>query len=163
MRPQDIVVLLKIAAKQDQPWTMKNIAAELQISASEVTESLARSVFAGLIGSDKMTLQKSALLLFLQYGLQYVFPVKPGTLVSGIPTANSAPPLRGLLPGQPETVWALTEGGSRGLSIEPLIPSLPSVVLSDPRFYELMALTESLRIGDKTEHQLASEALFIRL
>ena len=39
MRPQDIVVLLKIAAKKNAPWMMKDLAAELKISPSEVSEA----------------------------------------------------------------------------------------------------------------------------
>ena len=40
MRPHDIVVLLKIAAKEDQSWLMKDLSIELGISASEISESL---------------------------------------------------------------------------------------------------------------------------
>jgi predicted transcriptional regulator len=53
MRPHDIVVLLKIAAKNEKPWMMKDLSVELGISASEVSESLNRSAIAGLIAQDK--------------------------------------------------------------------------------------------------------------
>jgi predicted transcriptional regulator len=81
MRPQDIVILLKIAALGDRTWMMKDIAQELFISGSEVSESLNRSVYAGLIAADKQHLMKGALLDFLRYGLKYVFPQHAGAPV----------------------------------------------------------------------------------
>ncbi len=56
MRPHDIVVLLKIAAKNADSWYMKDLAHELNISASEISESINRSVIAGLIFADKKRL-----------------------------------------------------------------------------------------------------------
>ena len=40
MRPLDVVILLKIASKGKQDWFMKNLAYELEISASEISESI---------------------------------------------------------------------------------------------------------------------------
>lgn len=53
MRPHDIVILLKIAAKGKQKWFMKDLAFELGISGSEISESINRSVYAGLIAGNK--------------------------------------------------------------------------------------------------------------
>ena len=110
MRPQDVVILLKIAAKGDKNWRMKDIATELGISGSEVSESFNRSILAGLLNSDKQQLMKSALLEFLQHGLKYVFPQKPGALVRGMPTAHAAPPLRQLIQSEEMYVWQWAEG-----------------------------------------------------
>jgi predicted transcriptional regulator len=51
MRPQDIVILLKIISKKDKPWQNKDLAKELIISPSEISESLGRSALAGLFDS----------------------------------------------------------------------------------------------------------------
>jgi len=110
MRPQDIVVLLKIAAKKDTPWMLKDLAAELKISPSEVSEAVNRSLLAGLIAADKRTLMKGALLEFLQYGLRYVFPQQPGAIVRGMATAHSAPPLNGVIQSTEPYVWAWAKG-----------------------------------------------------
>ena len=59
MRPHDIAILLKIASKGKEPWYMKDLAYELSISASEISESINRSIIAGLISSDKKTLKKT--------------------------------------------------------------------------------------------------------
>ena len=93
MRPHDIVILLKIAAKGSQKWFMKDLSYELNISASEISESINRSVIAGLIAPNKKKLMKLALMDFLEHGLRYVYPQQPGAMVRGIPTAHSAAPL----------------------------------------------------------------------
>ena len=89
MRPQDIVVILKIVLKRNNAWQMKDLSYELNISLSEISESIHRSVLAGLMAADKKTVLRQALLEFIKYGLKYVFPVKPGGIVVGLPTAHS--------------------------------------------------------------------------
>lgn len=159
MRPLDIVVLLKIATFMDSNWLMKDIAQILYISASEVSESLNRSMLAGLIASDKKKLMRQALLEFLQYGIKYVYPQKPGALVRGMATAYSAPPLSDLIQSSEPIVWAYAEGNVRGQAIEPLHPSVPKSCENDSALYEFLALVETLRIGRAREQTMAIEIL----
>jgi predicted transcriptional regulator len=163
MRPHDIVVLLKIAAKKDAPWFMKDLSIELGISASEVSESLNRSAIAGLISKDKKRLMKLSILAFLEHGLRYVYPERPGSKVRGIPTAHSAPPLASEIVSNEPYVWPHGEGTVRGESIEPLHSKLPEACLKDPLLYEYMALCDSLRVGRAREKNLAIEELKKRL
>lgn len=163
MRPQDIVILLKIASKGKENWYMKELAQELGISQSEVSESLHRSVLAGLLAADKRRLMKSALLEFLQYGLGYVYPQKPGAIVRGLATAHSAPPLNKEISSQEDYVWSWAKGSDRGQSIEPLHPSVPEACTKDPQLYELLSLTDALRLGRKREKALAIEELKKRI
>ncbi len=163
MRPQDIVILLKIAAKGTQPWLMKDLSAELGISASEVSESLNRSAIAGLISKDKRRLMKLAILDFLENGLRYVYPQQPGSKVRGVPTAHSAPPLNKEIVSSEPFVWPYGEGSVRGESIEPLHPEVPEACLKDSVFYEFMALCEALRVGRVREKDLAVDELKKRL
>lgn len=163
MRPQDIIILLKIAAFGSRAWLMKDIANELFISASEVSESLNRSVYAGLIAADKQHIMKMALLDFLRYGLKYVYPQRVGTLVRGIATAHSAAPLNTLI--QSDTIFVLpyAKGNIKGMAVDPLIPSLPEACQLDTTLYELVALTDALRIGKAREQELAYEEFKKRL
>jgi predicted transcriptional regulator len=163
MRPHDIVILLKIAAFKEKQWLMKDLAIDLFISASEVSESLNRSMLAGLLTSDKKKLMTRALLEFLQYGIKYVYPQHPGPIVRGIPTAYSTDPLRQLINSEEPIVWPYAEGKVRGQSIEPLHPSVPKACLRDARLYELLALVDALRIGRVREQKLALEALKKRI
>lgn len=163
MRPHDIVILLKIAAKGKQKWLMKDLSYELGISASEVSESINRSVIAGLISFNKKDLLKLNLLDFLNYGLRYVYPEQPGALVRGIATAHSAPPLNNIIVSQEPYVWPYGEGKVRGQAITPLHPKVPEAALKDHFFYELMALVDTLRVGRAREKELAFKELKQRI
>tara|TARA_B110000858_G_scaffold188571_1_gene234266 strand:- start:234 stop:746 length:513 start_codon:yes stop_codon:yes gene_type:complete len=163
MRPHDIVVLLKIAAKKEEPWLMKDLAIELGISASEISESLNRSAIAGLISKDKKRLMKLAILDFLEHGLRYVYPQMPGPRLRGVPTAHSAPPLSQEILSEEPYVWPYGEGTVRGESIEPLHPKVPEACLKDPAFHEYMALCDALRVGRAREKNMAIQELRNRL
>ncbi|TKT94368.1 hypothetical protein FDK13_02110 [Dyadobacter frigoris] len=169
MRPQDIVVLLAIIAIEQKDWNKKSglrfmhkeiqnkdLADSLKISSAEISASLYRSSFSGLI--DKNSYKKvfaQSLLDFIKFGIKYVFPVQPGPLVRGVPTAHSAQPLKSQLSFQEEMVWEDAEGTVRGQSIIPLYSSVPLAVKNNPLLYELLALTDSVRIGGARERELA--------
>lgn len=163
MRPHDIVILLKIAAKNNSPWRIKDLATELIISQSEISESLHRSVEAGLLGADKRRLMKSALFEFLKHGLKYVFPQHPGSIVRGMATAHSAKPLSKLIESEEQYVWTWAKGTLRGQSIQPLHPSVPEACMKDQNLYELLALADALRLGKVREQKLAFEELERRI
>ena len=159
MRPHDIAILLKIASKGREKWYMKDLAYELGISASEISESINRSVIAGLMSSDKKTLKKLSLLDFLKSGLRYVFPQQTGSMVRGIGTAHSAPPLNNEIISEEQFVWPFGKGNIRGQAIEPLHVNTPEACLRDNKYYELMALTEAIRIGKVREQNIAFEMI----
>ena len=163
MRPHDVVILLKIASKGKQSWYMKDLAFELEISASELSESINRSVIAGLLSSDKKSLNKLALIDFLISGLRYVYPQQPGALVRGIETAHSAPPLNSHIVSEEIFVWPYSEGKIRGQAIVPLHPNLPAASLKDSKFYELVALTDAIRVGKVREQKMAIEMIKERI
>ena len=159
MRPQDVVILLKIASKKLLPWQMKDLAMELMISSSEVSESINRSVQSGLISVDKKTLIKGAVLEFLNHGLKYVYPQHTGAMVRGIATAHSAQPLKKLIQSNENYVWSWPEGNVRGQSIQPLHPSVSAACMKDKDLYELLSLTDALRLGKKREQEIAFKLL----
>lgn len=159
MRPQDIVILLKIASKSNQNWLMKDIASELFISNSEVSESLNRSVLAGLIANDKKRIMKQSLLEFIIFGLKYVYPQKPGGLVRGVETAHSAFPLSEIMHSDEVYVWPYAEGNKRGFSIEPLHPNVPKAAIIDHDLHILLALVDAIRLGNVREQKMAISEL----
>ncbi len=159
MRPQDIVILLKIAALREEFWMAKDLAESLKISASEVSESLNRSKLARLVSGDKKMLMKNNLIDFLNHGLRYVYPVEPGSIQRGLPTAHSAPPLNMLIESDEVYVWPDAYGEYRGQGIEPLHPNVPHACKNDPQLYEILSLLDAIRIGRAREKQLAIEEL----
>lgn len=147
MRPQDIVILLKIVATGDRLWYNKDLARELNISGSEVSESLHRSMIAGLINKKKKQVFKKNLIDFIVHGLKYVFPVRPGRLVRGMPTAYSAPVLNKEFVVDDPYVWPGGEKIQKGVAIKPLYSTVPMACKNDILLYDLLSLTEALRIG----------------
>jgi len=155
MKPQDIVLLLKIISMQNDSWNQLQTSAALSMSQSEVSESVARSKYAGLLDVKGKKVMKLALLEFLQFGLRYVFPQKPGAVVRGIPTSHSAAPLKNQIQSAEHYVWPYAKGTVRGQSIIPLYPSVPEAALKDAKLYELLALVDALRVGRAREKELA--------
>jgi hypothetical protein len=159
MRPQDVVILMKILTLEGQPWRMKDLSISLRISASEVSESLERSALAGLIALGKAHVMRDNLLEFLVHGIRYVFPAQYGPVTHGLATAHSASPLKAEVLSQETIVWPWPDGPDRGSSIVPLIPTVPMVAASDPKLYAMLALIESLRAGHVRERKLAAQHL----
>lgn len=157
-----MVVLLKIATLKDQMWFGKDLAAALFISPSEVSESLNRSSFAGLLDTDKRKLMRQSFLEFLEHGFKFVFPIQPGPMVRGMPTAHSAPPLNTLIQSGEFYVWPYELGEQRGQAIEPLHPGVIKAVKIDTALYELLSLIDSIRIGRTREQHIALQELKIR-
>jgi hypothetical protein len=163
MRPLDIVVLLKIIAFNRQDWLQKNIAEELKVSSSEISESLNRSSIAGLIDTTHRLVLRRSLIDFLQFGLKYVFPQQPGALIVGVPTAHSAPVLANFFIANDVYVWPDAAGNIRGQAIEPLYSTVPQACRQDSLLYELLALIDVLRVGRTREVSLAQNMLKERI
>lgn len=164
MRPQDILILLKIISMENDQWLNIEVARGLKISQSEITESLERSKIARLIDPDKRVVFRNALLEFLVFGLKYVFPVLPGPVVRGIPTSHSAPPLLTYISQGTETyVWPDPEGKQRGQSITPLYKTVPQAVKEDLKLYEFLVLIDAIRVGRAREVNFAIKELSKRL
>lgn len=163
MKPQDIVILLKIISYGDQEWSQIPLAASLNISQSEISQSLVRSKFAGLLDGNGKKVMRMALMDFLQYGLAYVFPQKPGPVVRGVHTAHSAPPLNNEIQSEEPYVWPSASGKVRGQSIVPLYPSVVEAAMKDEKLYQLLALVDTLRVGKAREKNLALKELKQRI
>ncbi len=159
MRPHDIAILMKVFTKRNEKWFMKDLAKELDISSSEVSQSLARSRWAGLLSADKQHVHLQRMEAFLEHGLPYVFPAKPGRMVRGVATAYSAKPLSKYIRSQETVVWPYAYGDQRGQAIEPLHANTPQACLQDTTYYALMALVDGFRIGKTRETALTAECL----
>lgn len=161
MRPQDIVILLKIIAKGNLPWQNKDLAAELYISPSEISESLYRSSLSGLIDADqRKKVYRQSIMEFLEHGLHYVFPTEPGTMVNGIYTGHSHPFMQQQFKAETlHYVWPEGRGNVRGLSIEPLYKGQVKAALQDEKLYLMLALLDVIRVGRVREFKVAIDEL----
>ena len=159
MRPHDIPILLKIIALGKKQWMNKDLAASLQISASEISDSLSRSQYAGLIGADRKTVELKELEGFIRYGLKYAFPIKPGAILFGKGTAQSAPSVRLGSPPIDHFVWPDHTGSQKGMVIIPLFPGAVFASIKDHRLYEMLALCDVMRLGTIKEMDIAGRLL----
>ncbi|MBL4651383.1 MAG: hypothetical protein JKY53_00760 [Flavobacteriales bacterium] len=155
MRPQDVVILLKIIAKGSQSWQLSELSSSLKISISEISESLNRSQFAKLIDYKKKKVNRQNLLEFLEHGVSYVFPQQPGSLVRGALTAHSHPFMKVNFISEMNYVWPDNEGKEMGLMIEPFYPKQVDAIKDDEMFYKLLALVDVIRVGKVREIKFA--------
>lgn len=165
IKPQDVLVLLKLCLWKDREWRHVDLSNDLGLSQTEVSFALARCRASGFLDEGKKRVNRSALLEFLAHGLKYVYPVQPGALCRGMPTAHSASPLskRIVSDEHDQYVWPSSGGKMRGQAIEPLYESAPFAAEKDPRLHELLALVDALRVGRAREKSLAAEELGRRL
>lgn len=155
MRPQDIVLLLKLIIDSDQEIKIKDLSSKLFISASEVSESLNRSAIAGLLNPQDRSVNREAFLKFLEFGLPYVFPAQLGPVMQGMYTAHSESSLYLSFSSEEKLVWADEQGKERGQSILPLYPSVVKAVRRDRILYKLLALCDIIRIGNVSDKNKA--------
>lgn len=155
----DVAMLLKLLANQDNPLKQTELSEQLYIAQSEVSRSISRLDYAQLYSKYNKSVNRLNTFEFLVYGVKYAFPVQPGSIVRGIPTAHSAPPLSDLIISQENYVWAYAKGTIRGQHIEPFYKNLPKASLVDSKFYGLLALIDTLRVGKQREIAIAKEKL----
>lgn len=167
LKPQDLLVLLKLVAIGSARWSYSGLATDLGMSPSEVHAAVRRAV-AGRLAiphGDVVTPAIAALKEFLAHGVQYVFVPERGGLTRGMPTAHAALPLRDELAPSADLppVWPDPEGEVRGLAFSPLYKAAPIAARKDPKLYELLALVDAVRGGRARERSLALRQLDKRL
>lgn len=165
LKPQDIVILLKLVAVGVNDWSYNALANDLAMSSSEVHAGIKRCAAARLFDQQRNVPICSALLEFLVHGVKYVFLPDRGALTRGIPTGYAAPPLNSLIvqSSEPPPVWPTPEGTTRGYEFSPLYKSVPKAVAKDEVLYQLLALVDAIRDGRVRERDLAVNELTKRL
>jgi hypothetical protein len=163
LKPQDVVILLKIIALGNDNWFHHTLALDLGMSQSEVTQSLNRSKYAGLLDTARKKVNRLAFTEFVLHGLSYVFPQQPGSIARGILTAHSAEPLNKIIHSNEKYVWPYAKGSERGQSIQPLFNTVVEASLKDHELYELLTLVDALRVGKVRERELAKKELEKRI
>ncbi|MPZ43347.1 MAG: hypothetical protein GEV05_08100 [Betaproteobacteria bacterium] len=167
LKPQDLYVLLALAASRDQGTTYPELSGFAGLSMSEVHAAFKRAVTARLLFFEE---KRPRILLpafkeFLYHGAKYAFPPVRGGMVGGVPTAHAAPPLNAhIVPSaDPAPVWPSAEGRVRGITLVPLYPSAPAAAQRSPAFYEQLALFDAIRTGNARERALARQMFEERL
>jgi hypothetical protein len=166
LKPQDIVVLLKLAVGHTQQrWSYPELAASLKMSSSETHAAIKRATCASLMNQQHRRPNRTALEELLVHGVKYVFPAERGPVTRGLPTAHAAAPLAGefILGDALPLVWPDPEGRIRGEALKPLYPTVPYAARRDADLYAALALVDAIRIGRARERKRAEELLHAML
>ena len=141
LKPQDLVVTLKLSLARDEPSPFAKLANELSMSASEVHAAVKRAELSRLVGRTdaRLVVNRSALREFVLHGVRYAFPPILGSLTRGMPTGAASAPLAASFEqsGTLAHVWPDAHGAIRGLSLCPLYPSVPEAARLDPLLWRM--------------------------
>src|SRR5579872_4123584 len=155
LKPQDIMVVLKLCSYERKRPPMSLIAADLNMSPSEIHAAIKRLQQARLLHSPELQEKPnlSALEEFLLHGMKYAFPAEHGQVTRGVPTSYAAEPLKSEIPGGTDLppIWPWSQGKTRGIALEPLYRTVPVAALRDPQLYEYLALVDAIRGGRARE------------
>ncbi len=159
LKPQDILVILKLIAVGSKPWAYNKLAVELGMSPSEVHAAIKRALAAGLAiqNKDKIIPNIRNLEEFIIHGLKFVFVPVRGELLRGMVTSYAAAPLSNTIvaDNEPPPVWPDPEGEIRGMAFSPLYKSAPEAARRDRALYELLVLVDGIRGGRAREREVA--------
>ena len=163
LKPQDVVVALKLCAYPGIRPPISIVANDLSLSPSEVHGAIRRLRESRLLHGPglKDRPNVSALEEFLIHGLKYAFPAEHGEVTRGIPTSYAAEPLKSeiAISNNLPPVWPWPEGDTRGVGLEPLYRKVPRAALRDSELYQLLALVDAIRDGRARERKIAEEDL----
>src|ERR1700732_2312703 len=167
LKPQDVVVALKLCGYPSGRPPISVVASDLGLSPSEVHGAIQRLRSSRLLHGPALKDRPniSALEEFLVHGLKYAFPAEHGEVTRGIPTSYAAEPLKSevAMSSDLPPVWPWHEGNTRGVGLEPLYKSVPQAALRDPILYEFLALVDAIRDGRARERKIAERDLVHRL
>lgn len=163
LKPQDIVVMLKMLCMGGSQWTYASLAYELEMSSSQLHSAVKRALASRLGTKHYRQINPNVRNLreFLIHGLKYVFVPERGEITRGIPTGYASPFLQDLFvsDSEPIPVWPHPDGEARGMSFSPLYKTAPAAALRDEGLYEFLALIDSIRGGRAREQKVASDRL----
>lgn len=156
LRPQDIVLVLKMLAHPERDWRQKDLADSLGISQAEVSFAYKRLKESDLWVNGRF--RRLRLAKFLVDGVPVVWPAQLGGEARGVPTAWGFVPV-GRKGSDTPPVWPSPSGTSRGPSVIPLYSSVPDAVADDEQLHRWLALIDSLRVGSARERNFSAKAL----
>jgi len=169
LKPQDVLVACKIFAQNllRAECLYVSLAEDLGLSTSTVHESVERCRKSLLLLPSGWNVSAKYLRDLLVVAVPRVFYAVRGGVGRGLPTSVHAPVLAGKFKatGLP-VVWReddAPEGLPEGQGLEPLYPTVPAACRLDNVLYELLALSDVMRIGSASERTLAVDLVDRRL
>ena len=167
LKPQDLVVALKVAVNGHRGFLLTALGQELGLVVSVIHGCISRCEQARLLSraSGEIRPNKAGLLEFAVHGARYAFPAVQGSATRGVPTSLAGPSLRDYFDqskSQPP-VWPDPLGEAFGPSIAPLHSSVPEASRRDEALYDVLTLVDAIRAGAAREREMAISILEERL
>lgn len=163
LKPQDIVVALKLVVLDGEQCSMQKLGVLLGLSSSRIHESIHRLAGAKLISNRQNNYRpmRANLKEFIIHGVKYAFVPEIGEYTRGVPTAVFAPPLDSefVASSEPPYVWPSAVGSVRGVAFSPLHKCVLKAIESDSKLYELLALVDAIRAGRARERKMAIDII----
>ncbi len=164
MKPQDLLVILKIFLWNEGSWSMSRLGASIGLSKSETHYSVKRCIDIGLLGEKTLYPKPTLIQECIEHAVKFMFPPKWGDNGVGIPTMHSTEPLsKKISSSSPLIVWPCDKGSLEGTILHPIYSSVPQACLQDKHIYEYFALIDSIRAGKARERKIALEELTLRI
>jgi len=174
LKPQDVLVLLKLSVWGDRLWRQEDLAGELGMVQSQVYSSLKRADECGLYKYEDKHVNKAALVEIVVHAVRFLVPGSLGPRTRGMPTAwGHRGAFACLASGVFEPpVWPIRPRSNHpfgldsavdGVAVEPLHEKAPGAAMRDPKLYELLAAIDAMRIGRARDLAVARDLIRHRL
>jgi hypothetical protein len=161
--PVDLLVVMKLAAHEGEPTSLRQLEEDLGLSKSAVANSLQRLRGLSLLSAGPLhscRVNRFLLRDCLEHAVRWIAPASVGDFELGLPTAHTTEPLKDKLAGDEDpVVIPLRHGPLRGRAVSPLHPLAPAAAAKDPKLHRLLAIVDALRIGRARDRQLAAAEL----
>jgi hypothetical protein len=161
--PVDLLVVMKLAAHDGEPASVRQLEDELGLSKSAVANSLHRLTALALVkveGPARHRVNKLLLRDCLEHAVRWIAPAHVGDFELGLPTAHAAEMFTSKLTGDDDpVVMPLPHGPMRGRAVSPVHPLAPAAAARDPKLHRLLAAVDALRIGRARDRDVAAEEL----
>jgi hypothetical protein len=166
LRPQDLAVASILS--EGKALSYEALALAGCLSVSEAHAAVRRLIDARLMSAERR-LYVPQFLEFLAHGAKYVWPLKVGAVVIGLPTGGAAAMFSDNddFPEQQDLplVWETTNDprAVRGLAVEPLYKKVPKAASLNDSLYAMLALIDAVRAPNIRERSAGLKELQRRL
>ena len=160
--PTDLYVLAGALAHEEGDWTLRELAATLQVDHTLVHRALKRAENANLYRTSTKQVNLASFEELTIHAARFIAPAPLGELTRGVPAAWAAEPIATTI-RQPKSelppVWPDPLGAVRGQALQPLHSAAVRASPNTPRLASLLSIIDSLRAGDTRVRKVAAAAL----
>ena len=161
MKEVDVYVLLSFLVKKNSKETIRDWQNRSGISKAVLGRSMKFLRQAKLVAENEPIYRNIE--EFLIHGFSYVFPIEKGRVTRGFISGIDATKLKSdFVDNEYPIVWAHPEGNVKGFSVPPLHKAIPEMIAKnklEQNVYEMLALLDVLRVGQRREIEAAKKRL----